>query len=177
MSNDKQLTNIEYQKILYVTDLSESGRKAFPHAASVARRCNSHLTVFHVVSDDDLGNLMGYVNEELWQDLTRRDLEDAKKILMSRKREHVAIKDHVHQLCKDCLDTDEGQPTLTYEVKVAMGDPLEKILDEAHAGTYDLLVIAKHGNRFTVKDAVMGDTARRVVRRSQVPVLVVPLPE
>jgi len=177
MTTNKSLSSIEYKKILYVTDLSETGRKAFPHAASVARRCNSQLTVFHVVSDERLDTLLGYVNEELWQDLTHRDLEDAKQVLLSRKRERVKIEQHVEQVCDGCIDPNSDQPEVVYDVKVGMGDPLEKILEEANHGGYDLLVISKHGYRFSVKDAVMGDTARRVVRRCQIPVLVVPVSE
>ena len=64
---------------------------------------------------------------------------------------------------------------LSYEVKVEIGEPLEKILDEAHGGGYDLLVISKHGNRASVSDAIIGDTTRRVIRRSKIPVLMVPL--
>ena len=64
---------------------------------------------------------------------------------------------------------------LSYEVKVETGEPLDNILEEAHGGGYDLLVISKHGNRASVKDAIIGDTARRVIRRSRIPVLVVPL--
>ena len=40
MSNHKPLPYIEYKKILYVTDLSESGRQAFPHAVAIAQRNN-----------------------------------------------------------------------------------------------------------------------------------------
>jgi len=43
------------------------------------------------------------------------------------------------------------------------------------ARDYDLLIISKHGHRLSVKDAVIGDTARRVVRPCKIPVMVVPL--
>jgi len=66
-------------------------------------------------------------------------------------------------------------PLLSYEVKVEMGEALEKILFEAHSENYDLLIISKHGHRLSVKDAVIGDTARRVVRPCKIPVMVVPL--
>jgi len=59
---------------------------------------------------------------------------------------------------------------------VAAGEPVEEILREARGGGYDLLVLSKHG-RGSVKDAVMGNTVRRVIRWCQVPVLAVPLPE
>ena len=173
MSNHKPLPYIEYKKILYVTDLSESGRQAFPHAVAIAQRNNAQLTVFHVVDSRDLQSLESYMSKELWEELSSRSLDDARRILVSRKREDFAIK-NVEQYCEECLVDQPEQPVLSYEVKVATGEPLDKILDEAHSG-YDLLVISKHGNRASVGDAIIGDTARRVIRRSQIPVLVVPL--
>jgi nucleotide-binding universal stress UspA family protein len=177
MQTENRLPVIGYNKILYVTDLSESGRNAFPHAASIARHCGSELTVFHVVSTSGLENLRGYFTEETWQQMIGRNLEDARELLISRKRDNTAIKSDIQQYCEESLATDGNQSMLTYEVKVDVGEPLEKILEEAHGGGYDLLVISKHGHRASVKDAVIGDTARRVVRRCNIPVLVVPLSE
>jgi len=173
MSSAKLLPQIEYRKILYVTDLSESGRQAFPHAFSIAYRNNARLMVFHVADNRDLQSLESYVSDELWQELTSRNLEDARKILLGRKRENLA-EENLEQFCQDCL-TD--LPDLNYETKVGVGERLEKILEEAHGGGYDLLVVSKHGNRASVKDAVMGDTTRRIMRRCRIPVLVVPLDE
>ncbi|MET0118236.1 MAG: universal stress protein [Sedimenticola sp.] len=177
MTEENKLPTIEYKKILYVTDLSESGRHAFPHAASIARRCRSELTVFHVVQTKDMESLLGYVSEELWQDLTNRSLEEARQVLLSRKRDDVEIRNHVQKFCDESLADEGEEPVLSYDIKVEIGEPLEKILEEAHGGGYDLLVISKHGDRASVKDAVIGDTARRVVRRCNIPVMVVPLSE
>jgi len=173
MSDQRQLPLIEYKKILYVTDLSESGRQAFPHAFAIAYRNNAQLTVFHVVDNRDLQSLEGYMSNELWAELSSRNLEDARKILFSRKRENLAA-GSIEQFCADCLS---GQPDLNYETKVEVGERLEKILEEAHGGGYDLLVVSKHGNRASVKDAVMGDTTRRIIRRCRIPVMVIPLDE
>ncbi len=43
------IPKVEYKKILYTTDLSESGRYAFHHAASLAAHYQAELTVIHVV--------------------------------------------------------------------------------------------------------------------------------
>ena len=174
MSSEKPVTWVEYKKILYVTDLSESGRRAFPHAAAIARRNEAMLTVFHVVNNRDLQSLESYMSSELWDALSSRNLDDARKILLSRRRDDFAIR-NVEQFCEECLAEQPEQPVLSYEIKVETGERLEKILEEAHGGGYDLLVISKHGNRASVKDAVIGDTARRVIRRCRVPVLVIPL--
>ncbi|MEW8351184.1 MAG: universal stress protein, partial [Candidatus Thiodiazotropha taylori] len=92
MSKSNLLKQIEYKKILYVTDLSESGRQGFLHAAAIARYNDSGLTVFHVVDDRDLQSLASYMGDELWKELVSRSLDDARKILISRKRDDVAIK-------------------------------------------------------------------------------------
>lgn len=176
MPDNFTLPNITFNRILYVTDLSETGRRAFPYAASIARQFNSELTVFHVVDPGNLESLMGYANEELWQTLVNQSLEEARETLFARKRDNVEIRNHIEQLCEETLDSiSKDSPVLSYEVKVEMGEALEKILHEAHTENYDLLILSKHGHRLSVKDAVMGDTARRVIRRSKIPVLVVPL--
>jgi len=178
MSTEKTLPEIGYKKILYTTDLSESGRHAFPYAASIARRFNSELTVFHVVETRDFEKyLVGYISEDLWKDLQTQDLEEARRILISRKRDDVEIKDSVQQFCEENLSGQADQSVLSYQVVVEMGEPVEKILHEAHSGDYDLVVISKRGNRSSVKDAVMGGTARRIIRRCNAPVMVVQPPD
>jgi nucleotide-binding universal stress UspA family protein len=176
MSSQIPLPRIEYKKILYVTDLSESGRQAFPHAFAIAHGNNARLTVFHVVDNRDLQSLEGYISNELWDELSSRDLEEARKILFDRKRDNLGI-ENVAQFCRDCLSSQPEHPDLSYEVKVEAGEPLDKILEEAHGGGYDLLVVSKHGNRVTVKDAVIGDTTRRIIRRCRIPVMMIPLDE
>jgi nucleotide-binding universal stress UspA family protein len=56
-----------------------------------------------------------------------------------------------------------------------MGDPVELIVERANRGGYDLVVIGKHGHGI-IHGGLMGDTARRVIRRCRVPVLVVQVP-
>jgi len=177
MSNHSTLPSITYNRVLYVTDLSETGRHAFPYAASIASQFNAALTVFHVVDPGNLESLIGYANEDLWQTLVNQTLEEARETLYSRKRDNVEIRNHIEQLCDETLANSADTPVLSYEVKVEMGEALEKILHEAHTENYDLLIISKHGHRLSVKDAVIGDTARRVVRRCKIPVMVVPLAE
>ena len=53
---------------------------------------------------------------------------------------------------------------------------MDRILDTVKSGGYDLVVMGKHGHG-GLKKAVTGDTARRVIRRCKVPVMVVQLPD
>ena len=168
---------IEYKKILYTTDLSESGRYAFHHAASLAANYGAEITVIHVVEGGpELDRrLLGYVDEKLWAEIKTRNLEEAKDILIKRKRDNVAIRECVGQFCEEIQADMPDQADVTYGIEVKMGDPVEEIIKEAETGNYDLIVMGSYSHGF-LKSAVMGDTVKSVVRRSRVPVLVVRVP-
>lgn len=176
MPKKKKLPRIEYKKILYVTDLSEAGRSAFPHAASIAHHYDAELTVFHVVESRQFEkHLVGYINEDLWNKIRKRDLQEARDILVERKRDDASIKDSVDQFCQETLSGHKGSsPYVSYDVVVEIGDAVEKILAQVDKGGYDLVLISKHSHR-KANEAFVGDTASRVTRRCNVPVMVVPL--
>ncbi|MCK5193272.1 MAG: universal stress protein, partial [Desulfobulbaceae bacterium] len=69
-----------------------------------------------------------------------------------------------------------GEPYVTYTIEVKAGNPVEVIVEEVKAGNFDLLVIGRHGHG-TLKDSMLGSTARRVLRRINIPALLVPLPD
>ena len=162
---------IEYKKILYTTDLSESGRHAFHHAASLSSCYGAEITVIHVVEGGpELDRrLLGYVDEKLWSEIKKRNLEEAKDILIKRKRDNVAILECVGQFCE------EMQADVTYGIVVKMGDPVTAIIKESEKGNYDLIVMGSH-SQGSLKSAVMGNTVKSVVKKSRVPVLVVRVP-
>lgn len=175
MTSSMNVPRIEYRKILYVTDLSESGRQAFPYAASIAHRYNADLTVFHVVEERDFEKrLVGYISEALWDEIKHRSLDEARDILIRRRREDVSIKNIIEQQCQTAIDQHKAI-YVTYELEVEIGDPVEKILEKAHNDDYDLVVTGKHGHG-ALKGGLMGDTAQRLVRRCRKPVLVVEVP-
>jgi nucleotide-binding universal stress UspA family protein len=175
MPNTK-LPRIDYKKILYVTDLSEEGRLAFPHAASIAHSYNAELSVFHVVESREFEKfLQGYINEELWDEIRNRNVEEAREILVKRKRGDTSIKNDIQQLCEETMESSENSPYVTYDIAVEIGDPSDRIIEKANTGGYDLVVIGKRGQGI-LRGGLMGDTARRVIRHCNVPVMVIPIP-
>lgn len=177
MPSTTQVPRIGYKKILYTTDLSEAGRQAFPHAASLARAYDADLTVFHVVEPREFEKfLVGYIDDDVWDEIKTRNLAEARDILVQRKRENSAIMDSVEQFCRDATEDPRRDPYATYDVVVDMGDAVDKIVEQADNGSYDLVIIGKHG-RGAMDGGLMGDTARRVIRRCRVPVMVVQVGE
>ncbi len=168
---------IEYKKILYTTDLSETGRYAFNHAASLSSYYGAEITVLHVVEGGpELDRrLLGYVDEKLWSEIKSRNLEEVKDILTKRKRDNVAIRECVGQFCKEIQADMPDQPDVSYSIVVEMGDPVNFIIEESEAGNYDLIVMGYHGHG-PLRKAMMGDTVFQVVKRSRIPVLIVRVP-
>jgi nucleotide-binding universal stress UspA family protein len=80
------------------------------------------------------------------------------------------------QFCLD-LQTDlRSFPVHEDQILIRKGLPVDEIIGIAAEMRVDLIVMGTHGYGL-VKDALMGGTVRRLVRRSAIPVMVVPDPE
>ena len=177
MAEENKTPDTGFNKILYVTDLSENSRLAFPYAASIARKYHAALTVFHVVETEHFEKyLTGYISEEMWDKLRLQDLDDARDVLINRKRENSIIKKNLDKICQESLKDTENEGYVAYDIVVRLGEPADRIVREAESNDYDLIIIGNHGKR-SIREALIGSTSRRVLASCRVPVLVVPLPE
>jgi nucleotide-binding universal stress UspA family protein len=173
------LPKVEVKKILYATDLSENARFAFAYAVSLADLYSAAITMVHVLPEVPAlldQSVIGYISAERWEEIKSQQLDEAKEALIGKKREHLAIKEALHQFSEDVKQQQEGDGFTTDDIIVERGNPVEEIIRNAKEQNCDLIVMGTHGHG-TLADAMIGSTARRVIRRSKIPVLVVRLPE
>ena len=173
------LPKVDVNKILYATDLSENARHAFAYAVSLADLYNASITFIHVLSEiPDLldKNVIGYISAERWEEIKSQNVTEARDAIIGKRRDHLAIKDALHQFSENVKESREGEGFVTDDIIVVRGNPVEEILKYSAEKNCDLIVMGTHGQG-TLADAMMGSTARRVLRRSKKPVLVVRLPE
>ena len=173
------LPKVEVKKILYATDLSESARYAFAYALSLAKLYGARITFLHVlpeVSEVMDSHIIGYISEDRWEEIKAQHSSEAREALIGKKRDSAAAKAVLDQFSEDAKNGQEGSDFLTDEVIVEKGNPVEQILKQAEDKNCDLIVMGTHGQG-TLADVMIGSTARRVLRRSKKPVLVVRLPE
>jgi nucleotide-binding universal stress UspA family protein len=170
------LPKVTVKKILYTTDLSENARYAFAYAVSLADLYKASITIIHVLPEVpellDKG-VIGYISQERWEEIKSQNVEEAREAIIGKRRDHLAIRDALHQFSEDAK---EGRGFVTDDIIVVRGNPVEEILKYSEETNCDLIVMGTHGQG-TLADAMMGSTARRVLRRSPKPVLVVRLPE
>ena len=103
--------------------------------------------------------------EERFKEIADRNVKDVLEMVSER----------LDKFCKDMESQMTECPFLVEEILVKEGNPVEEILKQAELCDADMIVMGTHGQGVLV-DVMMGSTARRVVRRSQVPVLVIRLP-
>lgn len=172
------LPQVNIRKILYTTDLSESARQAFAYAVSLADAYGASLSILHVMAEDPTleTGIIGYIGEEQWQAIKQQNRREAQEALIGKRRTHMALRDGLTQFAADNTSAMAAKPVTTDEVFVLRGNPVEQIVKTAESEGCDLIVMGTHGLG-AIADAVMGSTARRVIRRCQIPVLVVRLPD
>ncbi|CAB1077497.1 hypothetical protein JY97_12010 [Alkalispirochaeta odontotermitis] len=173
------LPKVEIKNILYTTDLSENARYAFAYAVSLANLYGAKITFLHVLPDVPQqldATVVGYISSDRWDEIKQQHFQDAKASLIGKRSDHVAIREVLDQFSEDARQDQDGQVFETDDIIVERGNPVEQILKQSDEKNCDLIVMGTHGQG-TLADAMMGSTARRVLRRSLKPVLVIRLPE
>jgi nucleotide-binding universal stress UspA family protein len=159
----------DIKKILFATDLSEDAEYAFGYAAFMANKFDAKITVLHVFEEMTATGrslLVDYLGQDRWEEIMARKGESFQE----------AVRVRLEDFCKEMKNVYKECPFIVEKTVVRDGRAPEEILYETEAGVYDLLVMGSHGRGF-MADALMGNTARRVVRRCKIPVTVLRLPE
>lgn len=159
----------DIKKILYTTDLSENARYAAGYAASIANRYGAGITVLHALeqlSPYRESMVVNVIGESKWHELMKKNEAEF----------HEKFREKVESFCEEMTADHPSCPFIIDKSIIKAGNPVEIILDEVQKGDYDLVVMGAHGQK-RLADAVMGSTSRRVLRRCNIPVLVVRLPE
>jgi len=159
----------EIKKILYATDLSDNAQYAFEYAATMAGCFGARITVLHVLEELSpnavamVGDLLG---EERWKELRKKNKNQVIQSIKDRIEKFCADMEHKLTECSFIIDS----------VIVEIGHPVDRIIRQAKKNNCDMIVMGYRGQG-VLKEAMLGSTARRVLRRSEVPVLVIRLPK
>lgn len=153
--------------ILYASDLSENSAHALSWAMMFSHQHDARITFLHVteeVSPHATMAIRSFMGEAKWKEMSDTLREEANTEIDAR----------IHNFCDTVAGEMDTCPAKPQEVVIRQGIPVEHILSEAEARNCDLIVMGTHGAGL-FKEAVIGSNARRVVRRSRIPVMVIPL--
>ena len=171
-----KLPDIQIKKILYATDLSESAVYAFSYAVSLANLYGAGITILHVLAEFPGEEfILNMINTDTWQEIKMRHYSEARDELIGKRRDRIAIKEVLQAFSEEANTDAEDQTFVTDEILIKPGAPAETIVQTAKERNCDLVVMGTHGHG-AIADALIGSTARWVVKQSPIPVLVIRLP-
>lgn len=153
-------------RILFASDLSENSITAGLHAVSLARATGAKMNLLHVhepMSDDARVTIeLFMLNEGGRGDALKRRREMIERVLAERQ----AI---FWRRLEEC---EPGLRRQDYDVEIVEGYPAETILRRARELGCDLIVLGAHNHGLT--QTFLGTVAKRVLRRADIPTLIVP---
>ncbi len=157
------------KKILYATDLSESARHAFKYAADLAERYDAMITILYVMED-----MNHTVEFQIRGMLGRKEWERVK----SEKLDHLTkkIKSNIDDFCLEMNSQIDSCSFLVENILITRGEPTEEILSTSKKINADMVVMGSYGYNILI-GAIIGGTATKVVKHSEIPVLVIRLPK
>ena len=147
---------MEFKKILFTTDFSESSQFALPYAIDVATKYKAQLTLVHVI--EPIVTPVDFA----WGTYNYPDIE---------KQVNTYAEDSLKKIVDENIPAD-----LQSEVVILYGKPWREVVTYAKENEMDLIVIATHGLS-GLSHAIYGSTAEKVIRKSPCPVLTIRHPD
>lgn len=152
------------RRILLPSDFSDGAATAGEFAADLALRYDASIDVVHVFKGAQ--DIEPFVD---WLELD--DTSQGRSSMMGDFLRHHA-KPRLTAVLQKLVEFGVSR----VRGRLLTGNPSRVIVDLASNGDYQLIVMASHGGS-GIADALIGSCVDRVVRRSPVPVLVVPIPK
>jgi nucleotide-binding universal stress UspA family protein len=171
------LPKIEIKKILFATDLSENARQALAYAASLANLYGAGITIVHAREDSPGVDtaIANHVGADRWAEIKKQYEQKARDMIIAKQHEdHPAEREALKSFYKDVAQRFENQSFALDEVVVKRGQPVNVIIETAEKKNCDLIVIGTQGHG-KLAQMIVGSTAKKVLKRAKIPVLVIRL--
>lgn len=169
----------QIKKILFTTDLTPQTQHAFNYATGLAHQNGATLTILYVMEDlpvSQSANLRAFIGSDRWDELQKSHEQQTRQILIGKKREGALIREALGNMVAATRKGFPARESEPEEIVVTQGDTVDCICQEAEDRQVDLIIMGYHP-RGRIEEAIFSSVSRSVLRRSRVPVLLVPLPE
>jgi nucleotide-binding universal stress UspA family protein len=165
----------QIKKILFTTNLSKASRLAFDYAISLAMQYGAGITVLHVMEESSWSSsayVRNILGEKRWQEIKEGQEEQARQMLMGKQKEGALIREALGEFCHEAKKDYQECEFVMDEILVTHGNVVDEIIDTAQEKNCDLIVMGYH-IRGKYGEAIHGSTTRRVLRSTQIPVMLV----
>ena len=156
-------------KILYATELTDSSISACHYAIYLSKLTGAEIHILNVtekISPEMLTALESYMMSAEG----RKNSEQSRNVVASKK-----LKQRLDQFWDSQPKEVQGLKKNIASIQVKEAYPAEEILKQCNELGCDMIVMGAHDKG--IIHTFLGSVAKSVLRRSRVPVLIVPIPE
>jgi nucleotide-binding universal stress UspA family protein len=167
------------KRLLFTTDLSENARYAFNYAADMAARNSAGIVILHVLEDIPFNAESALVNmlgEKEYEELKKQHENEAANDLIGKRSENKLIRNALRNLSRQTEDKSQYDADDNIEIIVKSGNVVEEIIVESEENDCGMIVMA-YRSRNMLAETIVGGVCRKVLKRTQKPVLLVPMPD
>jgi len=172
MVQDTPTNKNHIKRILYATDLTESAPRVYQYVLYLANQFNAEIVCLHVIDlysqNAAMNFAMSYLTKEDKQEILNRERNKSLEEMAHRNRQ---------TFIRQQLGIEDGlypeQLGLKTVNKIVFGNVEEQILIHSVNSNCDLVVMGAHEKPFFTFTTTL---SKRVMKRSKVPVTVVPIP-
>lgn len=164
------------KSILFATDLSANCQDALDFTIAIATRFHATIYMLYVIEqlselvDERVKNLVGV---HQWEEMINSHKKTAHKSLLGKTSTNAMVRKAIHDFCQQEGIDDDSCNIKSREIIISHGQIVENILSNAVTHKCDLIVLGGHKNLFS-KTSV-GSTTKGVLKKSKIPVTVVPI--
>lgn len=167
------------KNILFASDLSTNMKDVFKHAATLAACQNANIIVLHVMEETDRSKkrIKMAFGEQLYNGLKAEQKDGARNILIGKNVDALKIRQAISGFFGKHSSIVSDDESIIKKILVVEGRSItNEILSTAVEEECDMIVIGCK-QQGLLADAMSDHVVRKVLRRSSVPVLVIPVPE
>lgn len=144
------------KNIFLALDFEEKAQKLIDFATELAKKFNAKVWVVHIAAPDP--EFVGYeIGPKYIRDTRAEELRTEHRFLQN-------------------IATELGHVGVKSEGLLIQGPTVEMILEEAMKLKADLIITGSHEHSF-LHSAMYGNTARELVKRSRIPLMIIPVDE
>ena len=159
-----------FKNILHATDLADDAIFALHYAMCMSHACNAHLIIIYV-APDEVEEMSASMSYDLRSHYDKEYLSTFNKDKITKSKDKIIKK--INAQCEK-INMQFSGCSVTPQVIIRTGDPVEQILLEAETDESDLIVVGNRGHSL-FDNILIGSVTQGVVKKSGVPVITVPV--
>lgn len=171
--------NPQFKRILFASDLSIEMEQVFEYSLSFSTFYKAEVIILHVLEEGDTSSekmTRAIFGKDYYQDLKSRHKTSAQNILIGKRSDALRIKNRISGFFREAFDGSETEPPIEKILVAESPSVATEIVSTAVDENCDLIIMGCKQKGLLAQ--AMGDKlVRKVLKRTSVPVFVVPLSE